>query len=113
MGRAKQPSPATPVSKISGSFFPAVRLLSPDEAAKVYYASNPGITVDAANLWAANAIPAQVIRCIDAGQNVAVETVLSSDCQRGRMRSCGTGWPPLATRLATRALETFALSNAR
>jgi hypothetical protein len=28
----------------------AVRLLSPDEAAKVYYASNPGITVDAANL---------------------------------------------------------------
>src|SRR5271167_2444030 len=29
-------------------------------------------------LWAANAIPAQVVRCIAAGENVAVETVLSS-----------------------------------
>lgn len=60
----------------------AVRLLNPDEAAKVYYAGNPGTTTDAANLWAANAIPAQVVQCIDAGENVAVETVLSSDKYR-------------------------------
>ncbi|HEV3111970.1 MAG TPA: zeta toxin family protein [Candidatus Binataceae bacterium] len=61
--------------------FPAgpVRLFNPDEAAKVYYASSPGITVEAANLWATNAIPAQVVQCIDAGENIAVETVLSSD----------------------------------
>jgi predicted ABC-type ATPase len=56
-----------------------VRLLNPDEAAKVYYAGHPGTTVDAANLWAANAIPAQVVQCIDVGETVAVETVLSSD----------------------------------
>jgi predicted ABC-type ATPase len=54
-------------------------LLNPDDAAKVYYASNPGVTPAAADYWAANAIPAQVIQCIDAGENVAVETVLSSD----------------------------------
>jgi hypothetical protein len=56
-----------------------VRLFNPDEAARIYYASNPEITVEAANLWAANAVPAQVVQCIDAGENVAVETVLSSD----------------------------------
>ncbi len=54
-----------------------LRLFNPDEAARVYYAGNPGITVEAANLWAANAIPAQVVQCIDAGENVAVETVKS------------------------------------
>lgn len=52
-----------------------VRILNPDDAAKVYYASNPGVTPGAADYWAANAIPAQVIQCIDAGENVAVETV--------------------------------------
>ena len=56
-----------------------VRLFNPDDAAKVYYASNPGVTFAAANYWAANAIPAHVIQCIDAGENVAVETVLSSE----------------------------------
>ena len=54
-------------------------LKTPDEAAKVYYAGNSGITVETANLWAANEVPAQVVQCIDAGENVAVETVLSSD----------------------------------
>jgi predicted ABC-type ATPase len=57
----------------------AVRLLNPDDAAKVYYAGNPGISPDDANLWAANVIPAWVEQCINAGENVAVETVLSSD----------------------------------
>ena len=56
-----------------------VRLLNPDDAAKAYYSGNPGVTRDAADYWAANEIPAQVIKCIDAGENVAVETVLSSD----------------------------------
>jgi predicted ABC-type ATPase len=56
-----------------------VRLLNPDDAAKAFYSGNPGVTRDAADYWAANEIPAQVVKCIDAGENVAVETVLSSD----------------------------------
>ena len=54
-------------------------MFNPDDFAKVYYASNPGVTWTAANLYAANQVPIDVERCIEAGENIAVETVLSSD----------------------------------
>lgn len=57
----------------------AVRLLNPDEIAKAYFVSNPGVSLDAADAYAANAVPAAVEECIARGQNVAVETVLSTD----------------------------------
>lgn len=81
MGRAKTTLTGGADFQNRLKLFPGgpVRLFNPDEAARVYYASNRGITVEAANLWAGNAIPAQVVQCIDAGENVAVETVLSSD----------------------------------
>jgi predicted ABC-type ATPase len=55
------------------------KLFNPDDFARVHYASNPGKTWTEANLWAATQVPSDVRRCIDAGENVAVETVLSSD----------------------------------
>lgn len=56
-----------------------VRVFNPDDAVKVYYASHPGTTADAANYWAANAVPAQVIECIEGGENILTETVLSTE----------------------------------
>ncbi|HVN63277.1 MAG TPA: zeta toxin family protein [Candidatus Binataceae bacterium] len=55
-----------------------LRHLNPDEIANNYYNSNPGVTLAEANYWAANAVPEHAIRCIDAGESIAVETVLSS-----------------------------------
>ena len=54
------------------------KLFNPDEIAKVFFASNPDATWTDANLWAANQVPVNVLRCIDAMENVVVETVLSS-----------------------------------
>jgi len=54
------------------------KLFNPDDFAKVYYSSNPKASWTEANLWAANQVPLEILRCIDAMENVLVETVLSS-----------------------------------
>ena len=55
------------------------RLLNPDDVSRVYFSTHPGTSLDEADAYAANAVPATVERCIKNGENVAVETVLSSD----------------------------------
>lgn len=54
-------------------------MLNPDEVAKTYFTTRPGTTIDEADAYAANAVPASVTQCIEQRQSVAVETVLSSD----------------------------------
>jgi len=99
-GAGKTTLTATADFQNSLSLFPGgpVRLLNPDDAARAYYAANPGITRASADGWAANAIPAQLVQCIDAGENVAVDLKARLAAQEPPQSGPKTGGMPFPSR---------------